>query len=154
MRKIGAMILASMLLVWGMTGCGGQQQATELVDGTYTAEFKEYDSYGYKDYVRVTVEGGVVTQVEYNGVNADGDLKTADEKYQSDMEKTQDTYPARYTADLANQLLEKGTIDQVDDIAGATWSSECFKALYKALAADNMVTGSTETLLVDNVPEK
>ena len=154
MQRITAMCAVFLLLVFGLFGCGGQQQEKPLVDGTYTAEFKEFDSYGYKDFIQVVVQDGTVVKVEYNGRNADGGLKTADEKYRSDMEKTQDTYPGRYTADLGNQLLEKGAITQVDDIAGATWSSECFKALYTALAQNNMTTGDTAPLLVDNVPEK
>lgn len=142
------------LILLTFFGCTQQKKQQALVDGTYTAEFKDYDAYGYKDFITVEVENGLVVKVQFDGKNAEGALKTGDEKYQNDMEKTQETAPKRYTADLSNQLLEKGDIAQVDDIAGATWSSECFKALYNALLQANMATGDTATLLVDNVPEK
>ena len=119
MQRFGALVLAVLLSTLGFAGCGKGQQGKKLVDGVYRAEFKDYDSYGYRDYVQVTVEDGTVVKVEYDGTNTEGNLKTKDEKYQKDMEKTQDTNPTRYTSDLTNQLMEKGSIDQVDDVAGA-----------------------------------
>lgn len=154
MQKKMRIIVPILFLIFALFACGKSTAPQTLVDGTYTAEFKDYDSYGYKDYIIVEVKDGVVAKVQYNGINADGMLKTEDEKYQSSMEKTQDTYPKRYTADLANQLLEKGEIAKVDDIAGASWSSECFKALYNALLQKNMPAGDVSLLVVDNVPEK
>ncbi len=154
MQRCLAACAAFMFLAFGLCACGAQEKDVQWVDGTYTAEFKEYDSYGYKDYLVLTVQDGGITAVEYDGKNAEGTLKTAEEKYGADMEKTQGTSPVRYTADLGNQLVEKGLIDQVDDIAGATWSSECFKALFNALAENSLPSGDTSLLLVDNVPEK
>ncbi len=52
-----------------------------------------------------------------------------------------------------NQLLEKQGLDGVDVIAGATYSSDCFKALFAALE-ENMVNGVTDQVYVENVPVK
>ncbi|MGD9559819.1 MAG: FMN-binding protein [Oscillospiraceae bacterium] len=122
-------------------------------DGTYSAEFKDFDSYGYKEYMIVTVSGGEITDLVYNAVNEEGVLRTQDEKYQQNMESVVDTYPEKYTGDLINQFMDEQDISRVDIIAGATWSSESFKALFIALEA-HMTSGDTTALRVDNVPEK
>lgn len=150
MRRFAAVLLAVLLCVGLLAGC---KDDAAYADGTYYAEFEEFDSYGYKDYMRVTVEDGVVTALEYNAVNADGTLRTQDDKYRQNMESVNETYPEKYTADLVNQFMESKDIDKLDAIAGATWSSDSFKALYKALQL-NMAVGDTSTQLVENVPEK
>ncbi|NLW79173.1 MAG: FMN-binding protein [Ruminococcaceae bacterium] len=150
MRRFAAALLAVLLCGALLAGC---QADTAYADGTYYAEFEEYDSYGYKEYMRVTVEDGAVTALEYNAMDADGALRTQDEKYRQNMESVNDTYPEKYTADLVNQFMENKDIDKLDAIAGATWSSDSFKALYKALLL-NMAVGDTNTVLVENVPEK
>ncbi len=142
-------VFASTLL-FGLAACGGP---AAYQDGVYSAEFKDFDSYGYKDYLRVTVAGGAITQVEYDALNAGGGRKTEDADYASRMSSVQDTSPPRYTADLQNQLLLSQKIEDVAVIAGATWSSECFSVLFTALE-ESMYGGSSGLVLVDNVPER
>lgn len=59
-----------------------------------------------------------------------------------------ETYPADYSKKLADSLLEKQDISQVDTVAGATNSSKNFKAMVEALKS-NMSKGKTDTVLVD-----
>lgn len=147
MRRIASFFTACMLVLCMLAGCAtdGTYQ-----NGVYTAEFKEYDTYGYKEFMRVTVENGLVTELVYNGVNEEGGLKTEDADYQSRMSLVNETYPRRYTADLVNQYLDSQDIDAVTTVAGATWSSDSFVALFKALE-ENMYAGDTTVVLVDNV---
>lgn len=149
-RFLAAIVCITILFAF--TGCGGSAKKT-YHDGVYTARFKNYDSYGYKDFVRVEVKDGVVTHIDFNGINELGELKTDDKDYESQMTSVRDTNPKRYTADLINQMLDKENINEVDDVAGATWSSACFKKLYSELE-QRMVAGDTTLLEVDNVPEK
>lgn len=152
MQRKGAVLLFILICLSLLGGCG-KQESKVFVDGTYTAEFENFDSYGYKDFIEVSVKDGVVTDVRYDGKAEDGALKTADEKYESDMQALNDTYPSKYTADLENQYLEKQNIDGVDALAGATYSSDSFKALFTALEVQ-MQAGDTTPLVVENVPVK
>lgn len=152
MRLTGRALLVAALCIGLLAGCAKPKEKV-FTDGTYKAEFAEFDSYGYKDFVEVKVESGVVTDIRYNGMNAEGHLKTEDLNYESDMQSLQDTWPVKYTTDLQNQYLEKQGIAGVDALAGATYSSDSFTALMTALE-DAMVEGNTETLVVENVPVK
>lgn len=150
MRRCITAFCALLLCCVLLPGCSADEV---YQDGQYTAQFKEYDSYGYKEYLTATVAGGEVTELVYNAVDEDGGLRTEDEKYRQNMESAVDNYPEKYTKDLVNQLLETQDIEAVDNVAGATWSSHSFKALYTALEVQ-MLAGNTATTLVDNVPEK
>ncbi len=149
MRRIAVFLMVCFVCVLGMAGCAGEAQYR---DGTYMVEFRDFDGYGYKDFMRATVEGGEIVQLEYNATNSDGTLRTEDADYEERMSLVQDTYPARYTGDLVNQYMSSGSIDEVDTVAGATWSSECFRALFEALEVQ-IQAGDTSVVQVDNVPE-
>lgn len=146
--------LASALLVvlLGGTLLAGCNQDNGFKDGVYRAEVENYDSRGYKDYLVVTVAGSQIASVEFDAVDAEENLKTQDEKYAEDMEKVQETYPEKFSGDLVNQMLETQDIAKVDAIAGASYSSEVFTALFKALEPQ-MVSGNQDTLVIENLPE-
>ncbi len=150
MKRVICLLMTGLMTALSLAACGGP---ATYQDGTYAAEFREYDSYGYKDFLRVTVKDGAVTEVVYNAHDANGALKTDDADYASRMASVQDTNPERYTADLQNQLLQAQSIEDVAVIAGATWSSECFSVLFTALE-ESMYGGSSGLVLVDNVPER
>lgn len=149
-RKGIAWGLALIICTFALTGCSSDKT---YQDGIYTAQFREYDSYGYKDFLTLTVQDGVVTEMVYDAVNEQGAMRTDDQKIQQDMSAVRDTYPKKYTADLVNQYLEKQDIGEVATIAGASWSSESFKTLFLALEPQ-MEKGDTTLLSIDNVPEK
>ncbi len=150
MKKAGALVLSFMFLFVFATGCATTKK--QFQDGVYRAEVAEFDSYGYKDFLVVTVKDGLITDVEFSSFDKDGNSIIDDEKYRTDMEDYADTYPEKYAADLSNQLLEAQDIAQVETVAGATYSSNSFKALFQALIK-NMETGDTTTVIVANVPE-
>lgn len=156
MRRFWIACLICLMSLSLLMGCGGKTKKASsavLIDGEYKAEFAEFDSNGYKDFLRVTVKDGKISSVEYNAMDANGNLKTDDEKFGAKMEKVNGTSPKRFSADLANQLIENGNIEGVDDVAGATWSSNSFRALFNALHENNMQTGDTTVAIVENVPQ-
>jgi major membrane immunogen (membrane-anchored lipoprotein) len=124
-------------------------RSTEVVykDGDYKVEAKDFDDNGWKEYVEVTVANGKITKVNYNAVNKDNQLKTDDEEYKTNMEKSQGTYPEKYTKDLADQLVDHQKVSEVDAVTGATHSSDNFKKLATAALtqAEEGKTG-TETI--------
>lgn len=151
MKKIISLALAAALAVSAFTGCTTEQLNTALTDGTYRAEFKDFDRFGWKDFVEVTIVDGELSEVVYDSVNEDGTkLKSEDESYKAEMESIVGTYPAKYNKDLINQFIESGKVTSVDIVAGATESTGKFKTLIVA-AMQNATSGDTETEIVDNL---
>lgn len=151
MKKIISLALAGALAVGAFTGCTTEQLNTALTDGTYRAEFKDFDRFGWKDFVEVTISDGELSEVVYDSVNEDGTkLKSEDESYKAEMESIVGTYPAKYNKDLINQFIESGKVTSVDIVAGATESTGKFKTLIVA-AMQNATSGDTETEIVDNL---
>ena len=147
-------LLAVVACVLAFTACT-EETFTNLQDGTYRAEYKDFDVYGWKDYIEITVEDGEVASLVFDAVNMENDtLKSEDENYKSQMEPIVGTYPAKYNADLINQFLESGKISAVDVVAGATQSTGSFKTLLTNIVP-NIKAGDTTVVLVDNfVAEK
>lgn len=149
MKRIFALVLTAVLAL-AATGCSEEElNSTQLVDGTYRAEYAEVDAHGWKDYVEVMVVDGELNQVIYDAENADGTkLKSEDQGYKSDMENFNGTYPAKYSKDLINQFIESGKVSSVDIVAGATESTEHFKTLIVA-AMQNAIDGDTEVTVIE-----
>ena len=146
-KRIGAVVVCLLMMLVAITGC-----STDFVfkDGTYTAEFEAYDSNGYKEYLIITVENDVVSRIEYDAKNEDGDLRSEDEAYRADMEAMEGTYPSQYVRDLINQYMEKHDIKKIDIVAGATYASKNFIALFMALEP-NMSAGDETIVIVKNL---
>ena len=148
MKKLITFILMAVCLL-GLTACS-EASFTNLQDGTYRAEYKNFDVYGWKDYIEVTVEDGEIASLVFDAVNMeDGTLKSEDESYKNQMEPIVGTYPAKYTKDLINQFMENNTISAVDVVAGATQATGSFKTLLTNIAP-SLQSGNTETVLVDD----
>lgn len=147
-------ILVSVVSVLSLTSCSGNNTGATMKDGEYRAEYKNYDNHGWKDYVVVTVVGGMITDVEYDAMNKEDSRKKSEDSeylnaYPSDADYVK---PDEYTVQLENDLVAKQDIEQVDVIATATTSSESFKKLVNALMT-NIKRGKTDTVIVDNPTE-
>lgn len=150
-KRIFAAALSMALLTTAMVGCNSR--SATLKDGTYRAQMKTAE-HGWTDYLEITVRNGKYDTVVFDAENAAGEKKSQDEEYKKSMLEGNknagkaETYPADYSEKLADNLLEKQDIEQVDAVAGATNSSEKFKALAKALEK-NMKKGKTATVIVE-----
>ena len=154
MKKIAKLLCVAVLCLFAFSACS-ESALTNLKDGSYRAEYKNFDAYGWKDFIEVTVVDGEISELVFDAVNIkDGSLKSEDEAYKKQMEPIVGTYPAKYNADLINQFLESGKISAVDVVAGATQSTGSFKTLLTNIVP-NIKAGNTETVLVDDfVTEK
>ncbi len=152
MKKIVTLALSAALTLSVMTGCVGVEASDiELVDGTYRVEFTEYDNLGWKDYIEVTVTEGDLTQVVFDSVSKEGELKSEDEGYKAQMDAMNlGTYPAKYNQDLINQFLEGKSVDSIDVVANATLATDSFKAL-ATQAMLNAYEGESETSYLENI---
>ena len=119
-------------------------------DKACRAEFVDFDTNGWKDYVEVTIADGELNEVVFDSVNEKEQLKSEDESYKAEMEQMVGTYPAKYNKDLINQFLESGKITAVDIVAGATESTGNFKTLIvEAMKSAN--SGNAEVVIVENL---
>ncbi len=151
MKKLISLALTAVFAMGAFTGCSEEQLKTAaLTDGTYRAEFVDFDANGWKDYVEVTIAEGQLNEVVFDSVNEKGQLKSEDESYKVEMEQMVGTYPAKYNKDLINQFLESGKITTVDIVAGATESTGNFKTLIIEAMA-NAASGNTEVEIVENI---
>ncbi len=146
MKKVISLLAVVLSVALLFAGCGGGE--IEIKDGTYRAEYADYDQHGYKDYIVITFEDGAVLSIEADGIAQDGSLKSESAAYREKMESVQGTYPEKYYKDLINQYLEKPSADAIDVVAGATSTSNSFIALVKALEKA-VRTGDTETVIVE-----
>ena len=75
-RILSALVCAIGILVV-MAGCTAAGGIVEIQDGTYRAEFEDYDASGYKDFVEITFEDGLVVSITADAVSeVDGSLKS------------------------------------------------------------------------------
>lgn len=130
-----------------LVGCG-------FKDGTYTAEFQSFDSLGYKDRLQITVEGGVITDAQFDGVNEQDGLKSEDEAYAKRMRPLFGADPAgvrQYYSDALTGLDDPKDLE-ADGVSGATVSAQHFEALWQALQSP-MKKGETAPVVVADIPE-
>ncbi|NLP46868.1 MAG: FMN-binding protein [Epulopiscium sp.] len=104
---------------------------TLLQDGTWTAEADTFDDHGWKPTVSIKVEGNKITEVIFDYVNENGQLKKEDEGYNIAMKGKSGTSPEEAFPQLEQELIEKQNVDNIDVVTGATVSSEDFKTIAK-----------------------
>ena len=102
MKKVISLALTAVFAIGTFTGCSEAQLAsTSLIDGTYRAEFKDFDENGWKDFVEVTIVDSQLNEVVFDSISENGEkLKSEDESYKAEMEMMVGTYPAKYNKDL------------------------------------------------------
>lgn len=101
-------------------------EAEGLKDGTYTGKSSE-DKYGGTVEVTITVADGKISKTEVKNLNADGSEK--DETYGEEAgdeghKVAQDTLKA--SQEYGKELTEKGSVQEVEAISGATQSYDQF----------------------------
>ena len=168
-KKLLALICASVLAIGALTACSSNEapaetpattapaeeeattteaeEATGLTDGTYRAEYDKEDSRGWKAFVEVTVEGGQMTTVNFDYINADGAFKSEDADYNAKMKDVTGTNPAEFKVALADSLIATQNPAEVDAVTGATSSSDEFITFTTALM-EQMQAGNTDVLVL------
>lgn len=125
------------------------------VDGTYRAEMRDFE-HGWKDYVVLSIQENVVTIEEFDAVNDKGEKKSENKTFQNNMIRANkraglpETYPQKYNPEII-ALFEAadGDVIAMDNVAGATVSTNHFKLLAGQILSYSARVGDTETLVVD-----
>lgn len=120
-----------------------------LQDGEYSLEEKNIGSTGWKTYINIIVEAGKIVEVDYNYLNAEGQLKTEDDAYQDKMTEIAGTGPQDFVPALSESLIETQNAADVDVVTGATHSAHTFK-LYAAQLINSAQKGDTTPIIIDN----
>ena len=144
MKRIFALALSLLLMVFPLAACGSQ---AGLQDGYYTAQAAEF-SHGWKEYITILVKGGSIISVEYNAENASGFIKSWDNAYMQNMLHSNGTYPNEYTRYYAGEFLEKQGKEEIDALSGATSSYDSFQML-EAAVLEQARKGDSSIILVD-----
>lgn len=135
--------LAAAALEHAKTGDTSDAVVSLYEDGTYNVAAEDFDDHGWKPQLELVIKDHKIESVNFDYTNEEGKLKTEDEGYKAAMEPKSGTYPAKYTEELEKALIDKQSVGDVDVIAGATTSSNNFKALVEYALDEMAEVGDT-----------
>ena len=120
----------------------------DYAEGKYRAEAPA-DSHGWSDFVEITIANGSITEITFDSVNAEGTFKSKDPSYKESMTAYGGTtYPEKFFPEIVENYINSGFVaNDMEVVAGATTSSESFKALVTA-ALKAAKEGNTETVVL------
>ncbi len=147
MKKVLMAVALALLTVALFAGCSGGYK-----DGTYKAEAADFE-HGWKDYVVVEIADGKAAIKEFDSLNEAGDKKSQNAEYRDAMEPVTGTYPEKYIPEILASFEAKGSTEKMDNITGATNSTNSFKALVNA-ALESAKKGDTATAIVSAASSK
>lgn len=153
MKKFMLLTVSVFAFMIGLTGCnsGGSKDTDTYKDGTYKAEFSDFDSHDWKGYVEITVKDNAISNVVMDYVNEAGDKKSENEEYYTawnGAKEDENFDPTQVFSQLQDKLIEEQDISKVDAVSGASGTSSNFTALVESLES-NMKSGKTDTVIID-----
>lgn len=128
MKRILILGLALVLVMGIAVGCTPKVEDQTYEDGVHTVE-GEFDEQGWKGIMEMTIVNGAITEVNYDEVNEEGQLKSEDEDYAEAMKGVSNITPKEAYEKLEASLLDTQNADTVEMVSGATGTSEVFKEL-------------------------
>lgn len=129
MNQRSLILIAAIAVIFA--GCA---QTAGYQDGKYSGAYSAFDSRGWKPYMNITVSGGAIVAVEFDSVNASGQLKSQDAAYNQRMGAASPTTVTKATPEAIAALLAKQAAP-IDAITGATALVDNFNKLASALLA-------------------
>ena len=145
-KKLMTPLLASMT-------SGGSHDiiASRFIDGTYRAQYADFDEYGWKETVTVKIKNGKVEVTSFDAISKENEKKkkTDDEEYAASMkEKAGITPEEAFDKLMKNFESADNDVTKVDNVAGATVSSNDFKLLVGQILATTARDGNKKILEV------
>lgn len=99
-------------------------------DGDYNAEL-DPDERGWKAVVDLTVEGGKITEVNFDEINAENVKKSENEDYLKRWGEAAKIDASKVYGQYEEDLIETQDVEEVEVITGATSSHEKFQNVVK-----------------------
>ena len=137
------LILAAM--VFAVTAC----EKNTYVDGNYSATYDNPDANGWKAFVEFTLTDDQISDVDYDEINTDDDLKSTDTEYHALMASMRDTDPSIFIPQIEAAIANTSILpnyDLIDAITGATGSSNNANELMEA-ALDAAIDGEPTVVI-------
>ncbi|SHE80403.1 FMN-binding protein [Clostridium fallax] len=153
-RLISVILLSSLAFATILSGCGNKDAASsnssELKNGTYKVEAKDFDDKGWKQFAEIEVKDGKIVKAEYDSVNKKDSklLKSQDKSYEEMMKSKTGTSPSEFSKTLSEELVKTQEVSKVEAVSGATHSSDDFKKLAQQ-AIDNAKKGDTAVTTIE-----
>ncbi|MCF8303886.1 MAG: hypothetical protein K9I94_11470 [Bacteroidales bacterium] len=97
----------------------------ECADGEYKG-VSPYDAFDYRHVAELTINEGKIVGIDYDEIHRNGKGKQEDEAYCQKMKKS-GTTPAYAYPTMEAQLLSSQNLQEVDALAGATYSLYRFR---------------------------
>jgi major membrane immunogen (membrane-anchored lipoprotein) len=136
-------------LVWlGFAGLSCARRGSVLKDGYYTAEGSVFDKHGWKEFVTICVNNGIITMVEYNAEDPSGFIRSWDMNYMRLMNRINGTYPNEFSRIYAERFITRQSVEGIDALSGATNSYYSFIKLAEVVLA-RAKAGDTSVALID-----
>lgn len=155
MKKLISGSLIIFLAITLISGCSSESQDADIStdktqeqslykDGIYNAEAEDYDDHGWKAVVTVIVENGRISNVFFDEIDENGNLKTFEAEYARKMREKSGVSPLKAFHALEESLIDTQNIEELDAVSGATHSSNTFKDLVtKALNGSPVTTSDS-----------
>lgn len=141
-KKLLTPLLSSM-----MSGGSTDIVASRFVDGTYKAEYADFDEYGWKETVTVKIKNGKVEVTSFDAISKDDEKKkkSDDEDYAAKMKEKAGLTPAEaFEKLMENFESADNDVTKIENVAGATVSSNDFKLLVGEILATTARYGATK----------
>lgn len=153
MKKLLSVLALGSALV--LTGCGDSEEAAgeELQDGTYRVEDLNFGSTGWKEALEIVVDGGEITDANFESINEEGVNKIEDDNYQETMTNVSGTGPQDFIPELEEQIVGMTDPSAVEVVSGATGTSEKVQD-YAEQLFEAAKEGNTDTIEIDNQEEE
>lgn len=130
----------------GASSSGAVSQGAALIDGTYQAAYDSYDRNGWKPQLTLTVRGGRIVSAAYDYVDRNGQMKSRNDAYGTQMKSVSGVSPAEAAETLNERIVELQSVP-VEAVTGATTSSRHFNELASAAVAQAR-SGSAEPVVL------
>ncbi len=141
-KKLLTPLLSSM-----MSGGSPDIVASRFFDGTYKAEYADFDEYGWKETVTVKIKNGKVEVTNFDAISKEDEKKrkSDDEDYAAKMkEKAGTTLVEAFDKLVKNFESADNDVTKIENVAGATVSSNDFKLLVGQILATAARYGATK----------
>lgn len=135
------------LLIQMISGGETKITASRYMDGTYKAQFKDFDTHGWKEYVVLDIQNGVVTVREFDAFHKTDEkkLKSDDDVLAVQMDEKTGTSFFKAVSDMIDSWEQAGNdVTKVDNIVGATVSTNSFKLLIGQILATTAIEGDIQ----------
>lgn len=125
-------LLILVAIVFAVTAC----EKNTYVDGTYSATYEELDSHGWNAFVEFKLTDDVISDVDFDYLDADGNRKSLDTAYNANMLRIRGiTNPETYCPQIEAAIAATTIVPEyeaIDAVTGATGSTENANMLMEA----------------------